>query len=429
MKKIFPPFLICPDNSIDNVFSIMSTPLNLNNIDDFSSFQNNTFIQKNNQFSDYEEEIEEEDDFDFITKNCITNNEELTNFINIFSFDSDSKGTFKHIDMENSKNKEGEISLKKCVMENFSGENNNEKNNEKLNSINSKDHISKDNKNNCNNNNIDFIGNPIVKINNNNEISKNIVNKNNTNKKLEKEKLKWKNLEIDYANKFQLFSKGANNSYIHEIINSINNLINNKKINKKKKPKKIFKINNIENGDDIKLIGKKKKRKKRCEKPDDIRKKLKSRFHKIFTKKINDNLKAANSEKIFYSMPQIFISNIAKRQNKEVMNMKMKDLLGKNFVEDYKGYKVKNMKSNNDKYLKNLNTLNYIENNIDIQEKSKFNIIGEMKYFEILDEFFYSKEFEDTVIAESKIKSAEYIKDYVNKARTYVKFFLNSKSS
>ena len=111
------------------------------------------------------------------------------------------------------------------------------------------------------------------------------------------------------------------------------------------------------------------------------------------------------------------------------MNMKLKDLLRKNFIEDYKSYKFNNIKANINKYLNNLNTLNYLEENLDIQEKCKFNIIGGMKYFEILEEFFYSKEFEDTVIFESKKKPIEYVKEYVEKARTYVKYFLFSDSS
>ena len=139
---------------------------------------------------------------------------------------------------------------------------------------------------------------------------------------------------------------------------------------------------------------------------------------------MNKNLKEANSEKEFYLMPQIFISNIAKKSNKDVMNMKMKDLLRRNFIEDYKDYKSNNAKANSDKYLKNLNTLDYLEQNVDIKTKSKFNIIGEMKYSELLDEFFYSEEFEKTVMTESKKKSFDYIRDYVGKARTYVHFFL-----
>ena len=231
-------------------------------------------------------------------------------------------------------------------------------------------------------------------------------------KKSENVKNNLQNLEFDYTKNFNLFDKGTNNPYVNAVITSINN--------KQEQDKKVFNIDKIKNENSVKLVGKK----RRGEESDDIRKKLKSRFHKILTKKINDNLKAVNSEKKFYLMPQIFISNIAKKQNKEVMNMKLKDLFRKNFVEDYKEYKLKNIGANNDKYLKNLKTLEYLEKNIDIQEKSKFNIIGEMKYFEILEEFFYSKEFEDTVITESKKKSYEYIKDYVNKARTYVKFFL-----
>ena len=416
MNKIFSPFLIYPDNQAENVFSIMSTPLNLNNIDDFD------FFQKSNQFSDNEEENEEEDDFDFINKNCISSNEEISNFVNIFSFENEPKETFSHIDAENTiKNKDG-VSLKKGEISIFSGKNNDKNNNVELNSLNSKDNSLNENKNKSNDiNKVDVLNKPIIEYNIDNKKSENNINNKIINKKLKKVKNKWQNLEIDYVKNFQLFSKCTNDSYINEIIKSINK--------KKKKTKKLFKIYNIDNEDNVKLIGKKRKKKKRCEKPDDIRKKLKSRFHKIFTKKINDNLKAANSEKKFYLMPQIFISNIAKKQNKEAMKMKMKDLLKKNFVEDYKEYKLKNLKANNKKYENNLNTLNYLEENIDIQEKSKFNTIGEMKYFELLDEFFCSKEFEDTVIEESKKKSFEYVKEYVKKARTYAKFFLFCKTN
>ena len=282
---------------------------------------------------------------------------------------------------------------------------------------NSKDHSLKDNKNNSNN--IVVLDEPKIENKVSSEMCENTIDSYSSNKKLEKSTNEQKSLEMGYIKKFQLFNKSKNNPYVNEVINSIND-------SKTKEPKKLFNIDNFKNG--VKLVGRKRsnKIKKRCEKPDDIRKKLKSRFHKIFTKKLNDNLKEINSEKKFYLMPQIFICNIAKKQNKEAMNMKIKDLFRKNFIDDYKEYKLKNIKSNNNKYLKNLKTLEYLEKNIDIQQKSKFNIIGEMKYFEILEEFFYSEEFEDTVISESKKKSLEYVKDYVNKARTYVKFFLYS---
>ena len=416
-KASFSPLLNCPDNSIDDDLSIMSSPQFLNNIDNFIFCQKGNIIQKNNQFSDYDEESGEENNFPFTaTKNYISNYDE-SNFINIFSFENEPNEIIGHIYPENNYIKEDGKKIKE--MPNLSGDNNDRENNKELNSLNSKGYSIKNNTN-----NIDISGIPGITINISNEINKNIIDSNVINKKLKKTQISWQNLEIGYEKEFQLFNKGTNNFFVNEIINLINNIENQKKV----QSNKLFKTYNIENGDNTKLIERKRKNetKKRFEKPDDIRKKLKSRFHKIFTKKINDNLKAVNSKKKFYLMPQIFISNTARKQNKELMNMKLKDLLQKNFIEDYKEYKTKNIEANNDKYLKNLNTLEYLDKNNDIQKKCKFNIIGEMKYFEILEEFFYSEEFEDTVIAESKKKSFEYVKDYVKIARTYVKFYLFS---
>ena len=404
-KKSFSSFLNYLENSIDDDFSIMSSPLFSNNVDNFNFGQKEFIIQKNNQFSDYDKENGEKKNFPcFVAKNCISNNDEF-NFKNIFSFESEPKEIISYIHTENNNIKENGQKIKETPK--LYGENDNRENNYELNTLISKNYSIKNNAN-----NIYISGKPVIS------------NKNIINKKLKKTKIKWQNLEIGYKKEFQLFNKGTNNLYINEIINSINNA-ENKKL---KQSNKLFKTYNIENRDNVKLIGRKRKNneKKRSEKSDDIRKKLKSRFHKIFTKKINDNLKAVNSKRKFYLMPQIFISNIAKKRNKVVMDMKLKDLFQINFVEDYRKYKAKNIEANKDKYLKNLNTLNYLERNIEIQKKCKFNIIGEMKYCEILEEFFYSKEFEDTIISESKKKSSSYIKDYIKIARTYVKFYLFS---
>ena len=396
--------------------SKLITPFDLISVDNFNFLHKKIFIGKNDQFSDYSDENEVLDDFVCTAENYISNYEETPKFENIFSYKKDQEETISQILIGNDNDKEDESSKKIREMLDFIGENNDESN-----SLNFENNSLK-NKNNKINNNSIILGNNVVEANNSNEICGNILDNNIVNKKLKKESISGKELEIDYMKTFQLFNKGTNNPYINGIINSINI--------KKKQSRQLFKIYNIEHKDSDKLLGKKRrdKIKKRYEISDDIRKKLKSRFHKIFTQKINDNLKAVNSDKKFYLLPQIFISNITIKQNKEAMNMKIKDLFGKNFVEDYKEYKLNNLKANTEKYLKNLHTLYYLEKNIDIQEKCKFNIIGEMKYFEILEEFFYSKEFEDTVIEESQKKSLDYVKDYVEIARTYVKFFMYSNS-
>ena len=66
----------------------------------------------------------------------------------------------------------------------------------------------------------------------------------------------------------------------------------------------------------ITSTGKKKKMKKtRKFKPDNIRKKIKTRFHKIIKNIINKNLKKVGSKKLFDFIPQCFIGNISKKVN------------------------------------------------------------------------------------------------------------------
>ena len=56
-------------------------------------------------------------------------------------------------------------------------------------------------------------------------------------------------------------------------------------------------------------------KKKRKYKSDDIRKKIKVRFHKVLKNKINESLKNAGSTELFSFLPQFFISNISKKFN------------------------------------------------------------------------------------------------------------------
>ena len=78
---------------------------------------------------------------------------------------------------------------------------------------------------------------------------------------------------------------------------------------------------------------KKKEKKQRKFKPDDIRKKIKVRFHKKIKNIINENLKKAGSTELFGFLPQYFISNIAKKFNNQFMNMTYEQLLKINFSE------------------------------------------------------------------------------------------------
>ena len=79
----------------------------------------------------------------------------------------------------------------------------------------------------------------------------------------------------------------------------------NSKLKKKRKCNK-FKVCLIE----PKLKNNYKENHKRKYKPDDIRKKIKARFHKSIKTIINENLKKAGSKYFFSFLPQIFISSI-----------------------------------------------------------------------------------------------------------------------
>ena len=169
--------------------------------------------------------------------------------------------------------------------------------------------------------------------------------------------------------------------------------------------------------------GKKKKKKQRKFKPDDIRKKIKSKFHKVFKNVINSKLKKAGAKKMFDFIPQCFITNISINLNKESFGLTYEELIGKD-------YSSKNKERNADyeKYNKNLDVLNYLNQNPKIKKLSDFDKISKMKYEDILKAYFASFEFERTILELFlKKEKIDYIEEYVSKALTYVNFFINNK--
>lgn len=173
-------------------------------------------------------------------------------------------------------------------------------------------------------------------------------------------------------------------------------------------------------------MGKKlRKRKKRKYKPDDIRKKIKARFHKCLKNAINENLKNAGAQKLFDFLPQSFICNISKEKNKSVLHLTYKQLLEKDFIKDL-DQKYSKRKVDEAKYRNNLEVLEYLEENPEISKKSGFDALSNLSYAEILNEYFNSKEFEKSILKlKEKKEDDEYIQEYYHKAKTYVKFFSN----
>lgn len=68
--------------------------------------------------------------------------------------------------------------------------------------------------------------------------------------------------------------------------------------------------------------------------------------------------------------------------------------------------------------------LKYLDKNPKISELSSFNKIRKMKYRQILNAYFQSKEFEESIIElHKKRERIWYIEDYINKAFNYVYFY------
>jgi len=92
---------------------------------------------------------------------------------------------------------------------------------------------------------------------------------------------------------------------------------------------------------------------------DNIRKKIKSSFHKAIRKIINTKLKKIGSKYLFDSFPANFLSDISKKTNYEVMDLTYEQLFDyaynkyKNIVgKDYILKKKKSLKKNIAKILK-----------------------------------------------------------------------------
>ena len=144
--------------------------------------------------------------------------------------------------------------------------------------------------------------------------------------------------------------------------------------------------------------------------PDNIRKKIKVSFHKNIMKIINEDLCENNSKNIFGNFPQTFIKNLKKEDNAKFMEFTFEELL----------FNMKNEKNEKAK--------EYLDNNPDICQKSKWNIIKNMKYKELLEAFFLSAEFEKSIAdlknkPKNKNVDALYLENYIKYALNYTEFY------
>ena len=188
---------------------------------------------------------------------------------------------------------------------------------------------------------------------------------------------------------------------------------------KKEGAKNLFKINCDLITPNKKL---KKIKKRRKLKSDDIRKKIKTIFHKSLKNNINRNLKKAGSQELLGFLPQSFMSNISKEFNKKYMSLTYEELLSIDFTQN-KG-NSKDLEINKKPFIKNQILLHYLENNPEISKISGFDILKNMKYRDILQLYFSSEEFENSIIQlKNKKESDEYINDYIRLSQNYINYF------
>ena len=168
--------------------------------------------------------------------------------------------------------------------------------------------------------------------------------------------------------------------------------------------------------------------KRRKEREDNIRKKIKSNFHKKIFKLINEKLKKAGAKLYFQSLPQYFISDITKKTNFDALEINYKDLFEythEKFINNkIANSKIEVMKKVSEKkYRKNIETLNYLDNNLEISEKSGWSKIKSMKYIDLLEAYFNSKEFEESIEKLEKKETKNYINDYIYYSLNYIEHF------
>ena len=170
----------------------------------------------------------------------------------------------------------------------------------------------------------------------------------------------------------------------------------------------------------IGLDGKKKRiKKKRKYKPDDIRKKIKARFHKAIKNIINENLKKAGSKEFFDFIPQCFIGNVSKNLNHKILDFTYKELLLEDFSSHLKLSNVDKIK-----YQRNQKVLKYLKENPEISKRAGFDLIEKMKYKELLQLYFFSNQFEKSInMLKEEKESSDYIEEYIYRAKTYIRFY------
>jgi hypothetical protein len=208
--------------------------------------------------------------------------------------------------------------------------------------------------------------------------------------------------------------------------------------------------------------------KKRKDKEDNIRKKIKSGFLKKLRNIINNLLKRSGSKYIFESLPQHFIEDISKKTNFEVLNLTYEEIFNYSYHYTYQKIindkqkeldknlekkvdkkkeldknkenkfdkkeeslqrKIKKNKVALKKYCKNKKTLDYLNSNQLISERSGWKRIKSMKYIDLLKAYFNSEEFEQSMDELNKKENQNYINKYIFFSKNYITYFQSYNSN
>lgn len=155
---------------------------------------------------------------------------------------------------------------------------------------------------------------------------------------------------------------------------------------------------------------------------DNIRRKIKNRFHKALNNAVNRLLKEAKSEYLFQTLSIKFIQNVTKKKNREILNMTFKQIYSKDF-----GY---GKKSTSKKFQNNIKTIKYLElkENKLISENSNYNNFKNMKYIEIYEEYLNSRDFEKEIDKIIEEENEDYPKQYINLAKHLIEFYSSDKN-
>ena len=156
-----------------------------------------------------------------------------------------------------------------------------------------------------------------------------------------------------------------------------------------------------------------KKKYSRKNKPDNLRKKIKSRMHKNIKDIINKRLKECGSVMFFDYFPHPFIINVNVIQNKAYLKLTMRTLFKMVF-----GNKTKDK----EKVETNLQVLNYLDSNDVIRIKSGLEIFLNSTYEDIIREYINGKIFQKDI---EKLYQEGESEEYINKYRFIGKHWID----